>query len=30
MMMVVAVVLITIWPELVTWLPDQVMQKEIK
>jgi tripartite ATP-independent transporter DctM subunit len=30
MMMVIAVGLITIWPELVTWLPDQVMQKEIK
>lgn len=29
-MMVVAVALITIWPELVTWLPDQFMQKEIK
>jgi TRAP-type C4-dicarboxylate transport system permease large subunit len=29
-MMVVAVVLITIWPELVTWLPDQFLQKEIK
>jgi hypothetical protein len=29
-MMVLAVALVTIWPELVTWLPDQVMQKEIK
>jgi TRAP-type C4-dicarboxylate transport system permease large subunit len=29
-MMVVAVAMITIWPELVTWLPDQFMQKEIK
>jgi len=29
-MMVVAVALITIWPELVTWLPDQFLQKEIK
>ena len=29
-MMVLAVVLITIWPELVTWLPDQFLQKEIK
>jgi TRAP-type C4-dicarboxylate transport system permease large subunit len=28
--MVVAVALITIWPELVTWLPDQFLQKEIK
>ena len=29
-MMVLAVALITIWPELVTWLPDQFLQKEIK
>ena len=29
-MMVLAVILITIWPELVTWLPDQFLQKEIK
>jgi len=29
-MMVVAVAMITIWPELVTWLPDQFLQKEIK
>jgi tripartite ATP-independent transporter DctM subunit len=29
-MMVLAVALITIWPDLVTWLPDQFLQKEIK
>jgi TRAP-type C4-dicarboxylate transport system permease large subunit len=29
-MMVVAVAMITVWPELVTWLPDQFLQKEIK
>ena len=30
LMMVIAVGLITIWPEIVTWLPDYVMQKEVK
>jgi len=30
LMMVIAVGLITVWPEIVTWLPDYVMQKEVK
>lgn len=30
LLMVVAIIVVTIWPEIVTWLPDLVMQKEIK
>jgi TRAP-type C4-dicarboxylate transport system permease large subunit len=30
MMMVVAIGIITVWPDLVTWLPDVVMQKELR
>ncbi len=30
MMTVVAIGIITIWPDLVTWLPDVVMKKEIR
>jgi TRAP-type C4-dicarboxylate transport system permease large subunit len=29
MMMVVAIAIITIWPVVVTWLPDIVMQQEL-
>ncbi|MCO4864399.1 TRAP transporter large permease subunit [Cupriavidus sp. WGlv3] len=30
MMMVVAIAIVTIWPGVVTWLPDAVMQQEVK
>jgi TRAP-type C4-dicarboxylate transport system permease large subunit len=30
MMMVVAIAIVTIWPGVVTWLPDVVMQQEVK
>jgi len=30
MMMVVAIGIITVWPSVVTWLPDVVMAKELK
>jgi len=30
MMMVLAIAMVTVWPTIVTWLPDLVMQKELK
>jgi TRAP-type C4-dicarboxylate transport system permease large subunit len=30
MMMVLAIAIVTVWPAVVTWLPDVVMAKEIK
>ncbi len=30
MMMVLAIAIVTVWPAVVTWLPDVVMAKELK